>query len=944
LGIDPTSPSNPTQPEFLQPKRAPRGKGARAPPVCGFAKHWADRPIPLITKFSVTFLRKRFWGFLEQIENMHAALNEAKCPNCGGLLPEGGLKGLCPACLLAAGRESVSGERRGQQRFEPPSVETLSRLFPQLQVLRLLGAGGMGAVYQARQPALDRLVALKVLPPGSSHGASFPERFTREARALARLNHPNIVAVHEFGQAEALPYFIMEYVDGANLRQLEETGRLSPREALQIIPQICDALQYAHDEGVVHRDIKPENVLVDRKGRVKIADFGLAKILGIEADQARLTVDGQVMGTPHYMAPEQVERPLAVDHRADIYSLGVVFYEMLTGDLPIGKFAPPSRKASLDVRLDEVVLRALENDPARRYQRASEVKSEVVTISENKSCGPASLAPRSLSGRPVERVVYWAGIPLVADRDGEREILWNGGLAAVGTGFVLTSVGLALFHWITGLPTPAIAGIPALVTLAILGVGFRWALNTPLPAEPAPRVAPKGTVVLSPPRRRLGWSLLALGSLVPAMFAWGFLLNHGLPALKDRFFRNGIEQTAELDPSTGVLAVELPGGGKAEVLAIGFRDPAPNQWWRPDGRLITNELWQIENLGEASSSTTTNRDLIFRLVNLPPGADFPSFEIRPGGGFCSGGEVVEGTNSINGACGLRLGVSPALNRIDLRMGFPLQAWRTISIHDPKTHSLRSESRPGDPRWDVVFNKASETSEGAQLTMVMGPENREWVRRIVAIDTNQVEHGYLEAAGTPTPDSMTWTYTFKGLSLSNVQDFRVQVRPLHWVEFPRLRLYPKRALPAPNRVLFGLERQVTFSDFIDFDSGKVQEPPAGTTGNVFAGMAETVAWMERSGFDAAAGNGELQPLGMVFVGLENGQWDSLSPTELTTRLHQGMFKPTVLKPWKNGELPSTFGFRTREGGTGILQLLAFEKERPGATLRFKLLQRPVFARQ
>ncbi len=238
----------------------------------------------------------------------------------------------------------------------------------------------MGAVYQARQPALDRFVALKVLPAGSAASPGFEERFNREARALARLNHPNIVAVYEFGRVGDLLYFLMEFVDGATLRQLGKTSGLSTREALQIIPQICDALQYAHDEGVVHRDIKPENVLVDRKGRVKIADFGLAKILDLQPESARLTVEGQVMGTPHYMAPEQIERPLAVDHRADIYSLGVVLYEMLTGDLPLGKFPPPSRKVQVDVRFDEVVLRALENDPEQRYQKASEVKSRVETI------------------------------------------------------------------------------------------------------------------------------------------------------------------------------------------------------------------------------------------------------------------------------------------------------------------------------------------------------------------------------------------------------------------------------------------------------------------------------------------------------------------------------------------------------------------------------------
>jgi serine/threonine protein kinase len=352
-----------------------------------------------------------------------------KCPQCGASLPAGALAGLCPACLLQQGAAADTATRPQVQPFVPPSVEEVARLFPQLEILGFLGKGGMGAVYKARQPALDRFVALKILPAQAAPDPGFAERFTREARALARLSHPNIVAVFEFGQVSAsggncapalvapgagiegkaggtppqaggtqapatpaaLPYFIMEFVDGVNLRQLQKTGRLSPREALQIVPQICDALQYAHDEGVVHRDIKPENVLVDRKGRVKIADFGLAKILGRDPEALRLTGEGQVMGTPHYMAPEQVEHPLAVDHRADIFSLGVVFYEMLTGELPLGKFQPPSRKVQVDVRLDDVVLHALEKEPDRRYQHVSEVKTDVQKIT---SAAPAVATPQ----------------------------------------------------------------------------------------------------------------------------------------------------------------------------------------------------------------------------------------------------------------------------------------------------------------------------------------------------------------------------------------------------------------------------------------------------------------------------------------------------------------------------------------------------------------------
>jgi serine/threonine protein kinase len=333
------------------------------------------------------------------------------CPQCGAELKPDVPEGLCPACLLKHGIATEPGEPAGQAPFVPPDLAELARLFPQLEIIEAIGKGGMGAVYKARQPTLDRFVALKILAPRGPVGdLDFAGRFTREARALARLNHPNIVAVYDFGlvrsrrreeadpaaaqknppppvggygEGAPLHYFIMEYVDGPNLRQVQQAGRLEPREALQIIPQICAALQFAHDEGIIHRDIKPENVLLDKKGRVKIADFGLAKILGAEPADFRLTGAKDVMGTPHYMAPEQVEKPQEVDHRADIYSLGVVFYEMLTGELPLGRFPSPSsrmRGMQVDVRLDEVVLRSLEKEPARRYQHVSEMKTQVETI------------------------------------------------------------------------------------------------------------------------------------------------------------------------------------------------------------------------------------------------------------------------------------------------------------------------------------------------------------------------------------------------------------------------------------------------------------------------------------------------------------------------------------------------------------------------------------
>jgi serine/threonine protein kinase len=428
------------------------------------------------------------------------------CPSCGKPLAADAPQGICPECLMKAGFGTASGtEGAGDSGFVPPAVEAIAKLFPQLEVLELIGRGGMGAVYKARQPGLDRLVALKILPPRAGGDPGFAERFMREARALARLSHPNIVAVYDFGQVSSagvspasaagvppvapqpspaaprtsqneptgleaqrgetlnpqppspLHYFLMEYVDGPNLRQVERAGKLTPPQALLIIPQICEALQFAHEEGIVHRDIKPENVLLDKKGRVKIADFGLAKILGREPQDFHLTVSGQVMGTPNYMAPEQVEHPQAVDHRADIYSLGVVFYEMLTGELPLGRFAPPSRKVQVDVRLDEVVLRTLEKEPERRYQTASEVKTALETVTAQ----PGQAAP------PVAPAATVTLVP--AEERIHRQVKWPAIGLAVTAGFnwVLLPVFLGVL-----LPAMAKAGAHArdMSKLAVVGL------------------------------------------------------------------------------------------------------------------------------------------------------------------------------------------------------------------------------------------------------------------------------------------------------------------------------------------------------------------------------------------------------------------------------------------------------------------------------------------
>lgn len=384
------------------------------------------------------------------------------CNACGTPLLSGAPESLCPKCLLENLLEDPS---------PPPGVSLaeIQNAFPKLEILELIGCGGIGRVYKARDPMVDRIVALKILSPEHSRDPEWVERFTREARALARLNHPHIVQVHEFGTAP-FPHLTMEYVEGVNLREAMQSGGLSLREALIIVPKLCEALHYAHEQGVLHRDIKPENILLDTQGRVKIVDFGLAKLHDEGALHFTLTQSGTKLGTLAYMAPEQVENPSDIDHRADLYSLGVVFYEMLTGELPLGRFPIPSEANGSDPRLDAVVLRTLEKRREKRFPDAEAMRLEI----ESAATGPIPVKAENWNELNYEyrSPIQWRGWPLLHVAFGKDEATGKmkhaRGIVAIGG---IATGGLALGNVARGIVSFGVLSV-GVISGGVLCIGL----------------------------------------------------------------------------------------------------------------------------------------------------------------------------------------------------------------------------------------------------------------------------------------------------------------------------------------------------------------------------------------------------------------------------------------------------------------------------------------
>lgn len=346
------------------------------------------------------------------------------CPSCGGSVEADHPQGLCPECLLRHGlgaettvrgaglqcascRAELDDDARfcgqcgaavvfpGTREGDPIRAALESQLQGQYRIVRLLGRGGMGAVYLARDLTLEREVAIKVVNTASDARELY-DRFRREARTAARLSHPNIVPLHAFGEVEGMPYFVMGYVRGESLAmRLRRDGRVPEDETRRIVAEIADALDHAHRQSIVHRDVKPDNVLLeDESGRALLTDFGIAKALG---GGETLTLWGSVVGTPHFMSPEQAAGHGGIDGRSDVYSLGVMAYAMLAGRLPfegttpadvlskhLTQEPPPLRSfapAISDSTL-QAVERCLAKDPARRWPDARSLKTTLATAEE----------------------------------------------------------------------------------------------------------------------------------------------------------------------------------------------------------------------------------------------------------------------------------------------------------------------------------------------------------------------------------------------------------------------------------------------------------------------------------------------------------------------------------------------------------------------------------
>ena len=920
------------------------------------------------------------------------------CPNCGKPLDVGAPKGLCPACLMQGAFPTGTDSGGKPAKFTPPTVEELAGKFLQLEIIELVGQGGMGAVYKARQKELDRIVALKILPPDIGQDAAFAERFAREARALAKLNHPGIVTIYDFGRADGLYFFLMEFVDGVNLRQLLHGGRISAREALAIVPQICDALQFAHDQGIVHRDIKPENILLDRRGKVKVADFGLAKIIGGQnqseekpgdepaATTATLTDAGKVMGTPQYMSPEQIQAPGDVDHRADIYALGVVFYQMLTGELPGKKIEPPSRKVQIDVRLDEIVLRALEKKPELRYQQVSDVKTMVETIAgkgrhEEVQIEKSEIVPRfsrtaivgagfAIFGALALVLVLVIGDSNLLDEE-PTSMLMAFGIFLLVVSTVLGWVAVAQIRRSEGkLHGMWLAMFDGLLSpLLALDARFAWqadtivqTLNTidsvtsPSGVSPASNDRFTGQVV---------FTTILIGVVSNLLIAW----SAGRMATRKPILND--------NSSTYILGLFIAGTLGTLALLTGLR-PHWEKFATEFGNLtlilalVVAVIHWRERLGKFLVVATSL--LFLGLVLVTADFDFrviPARQTRLQADF---GPVVESTLPIN-----QQGWTPLC---DLNHGQPVLIPRPIEVSPEKVANLLQLGKPGLAiRYDNLLHKV--TCWGVDGTSVQSGSGGEWdditdmesletvwyglspgqsttfdnsdkLPQVIFFQTAQSRLGLLQIISfTKNPPSLKIRYKLLQNSTPEMpsgQNAGGTGNTTHTFpasgNSPNYQRFSNTNSPAQNlsfgpvieRVLPMDEKGLT--DLFDVDNDALELSPNPPN------LAQGLAQFNKPGLVISRDDQKQETVlmgmnGVMPLKFRNDQWNKCTDPMLHTlkfvmpalHTHPG----PIMAATMHGNVPETFLFKSATGKIGMLQIIGFTDNPRGVKIRYKLVQ-------
>jgi serine/threonine protein kinase len=803
------------------------------------------------------------------------------CPQCGAAIPPEAPQGLCPACLLAGAAipTEAGAAPTAVAKPEPPALAELAAAFPQLEIIELIGRGGMGFVFKARQPKLDRFVALKILPRHLADDPRFAERFAREGRLLAKLNHPNIVTVHDFGTARdsespspnsetpnpishpPFYYLLMEYVDGVNLRQAMRASRFTPAQALAIVPAICEALQYAHDEGVLHRDIKPENILLDAKGRVKIADFGIAKLAGegratrlspggeeVAADAGRSTGEGtssshpssgaatgvsplppltgvsSALGTPQYMAPEQLDRPASVDHRADIYSLGVVFYELLTGELPVGKFAPPSAKTPLDERVDQIVLRALAKEREQRHQSAREMKTEVETLGVGGAVDPdeATAVDDWRSKVPFQspevREIYRHLTPEErrADLRVQAVPLALSLVMLLGLVIALELVprDWRLLRFMLG-PVFLILQLALLVVLIerlkeflcstqwarARGIkphqlrAFVWRARKPEGPTIATRQPGKRVAEVSahpgannhPWPGRVLWLLIAILG-VPLVVSGLLVLAYQFAGRSEPPMARA--ETPHLRPTMVATAAnnwtaQFP-QGSLELVAIAPQPSQGRRWWRPDGQSMFEPGFETHGATLSPDDHLRVFELVWRSHDLPAGASIPQFTIAPSGGYATGGVRSITGEDMGDHQLLAVSLPRNVETIQIDVGLASGAWTTVLdvLEHAKPGFASTALHHGGIAWNISLTEVSRNADNWTIRTVMHDVDLDkWELRLIAEDFG----GDVSKPGKIHAAAGWFTAEFRDLDPRSVQVWKLQARPMDWVRFQNIRL-------------------------------------------------------------------------------------------------------------------------------------------------------------